>query len=160
AADVLFVGNSRLMFAFAEDVLTPFFAARGLRYYLLGFGHGESSRFLEELARRHDLRPRLVVANVDRFFTGHASEVGPAGPEESLFDARKVVFETRAAFWIRHRLHQVLPQIPDLLRGRNESIVYRSREKGSWRPALPLSGARRPLIPASERGLRRERPRV
>lgn len=56
AADVLFVGNSRLMFALRPSVLRPQFAALGLSYYALGFGFREADRFPLALIRRLDLR--------------------------------------------------------------------------------------------------------
>ena len=50
AADVLFLGNSRMEFGFsAPAVLGRWFADAGARYYLLGFSHNETAKFTEPL---------------------------------------------------------------------------------------------------------------
>ena len=68
AADVLFVGNSRLQFGFSAPATSAFFAARGLRHYLLGFIHTENVQFIEPLLEQIRPEARLYVINVDRFF--------------------------------------------------------------------------------------------
>ena len=55
-ADVLLLGNSRLMFAARPRVLDAFFAARGLRYYVLGFGFREADRFPLAVIEKFDLQ--------------------------------------------------------------------------------------------------------
>ena len=45
AADVLFLGNSRLQFGFSAPALGQWFEDAGARYYLLGFSHNETAKF-------------------------------------------------------------------------------------------------------------------
>lgn len=57
-ADILFLGNSRTQFGFSSEVLTEFFASRGLRFFNLSFGHGEMDAFPLLLIKKFDLRPK------------------------------------------------------------------------------------------------------
>ena len=67
-ADVLFLGNSRALFAFSSDAIANFFGKGKLRYYVLAFGTGETSQFAGALIRRYDLHPKVLVINADPFF--------------------------------------------------------------------------------------------
>ena len=49
AADVLFLGNSRMQFGFSAPALGRWFEGSGLSYYLLGFSHNETSKFTQPL---------------------------------------------------------------------------------------------------------------
>ena len=131
-ADVLFLGNSRLMFALDSTVMQPFFAAAGHRPYVLGFGHEEQDDFPLEIVRSLDLRPSLVVINADHFFAGRRSEWAAKVIEESTFDAWKIQVEGEAAHRVRRLLHRVVPHYVDRRRGLREVVLYRSREDGSW----------------------------
>jgi hypothetical protein len=137
AAEVVFLGNSRLMFALRPDVLRPFFAARGLRYYALGFGFREADRFPLAILRKFDLRPRLVVINADGFFGGGLSAWADVVHRDSVFAARKHRWEAEAAHVARRATHALLPHwgtlvdLPGLGRARAAS-TYRSRVDGTW----------------------------
>jgi hypothetical protein len=137
AADVLFVGNSRLMFGLRPDLLRPFFADRGIRYYVMGFGFREADRFPLEMIRRFDLRPRLVVANADGFFGGGLSPWAEIVNRDTPFAARKLQHEAEAAHEVRRVVHQLVPNwfrlfgLPGLGLRRG-FIAYRSRSDGTW----------------------------
>ena len=49
AADVLFVGNSRMQFGFSAPALGRWFEGSGASYYLLGFSHNETAKFTAPL---------------------------------------------------------------------------------------------------------------
>src|SRR5271156_6368391 len=51
-ADVLFLGNSRLQFAFSTSATADWFSAASARYYLLGFSYFENMIFTEPLLRK------------------------------------------------------------------------------------------------------------
>lgn len=137
AADVLFVGTSRMMFALRSRVLTPWAAVNGLNYYALGFGHRDGDEWVLEIIRRHDLRPKLVVANVDGFFGRPRSEWANRVRRDSAFGARKLQLEGEFGHEFRRAIHRVIPNWIDLF-GRpgfpfgNEFIAYRSRVNGVW----------------------------
>jgi len=131
-ADVLFLGNSRLMFALNQSGLQAFFKDLNLRYYVLGFGHEEQDDFPARIIRKYDLRPSFVVVNVDGFFWDGQSDWASKVMEESAFDAWKLQWEAEASHVVRRRLHAVLPHYVDLKRGQREFVIYRSRLDGSW----------------------------
>ena len=68
AADVLFFGDSRVQFAFSRSNVVPWFAERHARFFLMGFGYGEGSRFAVEVIRRHPSRPKIIVINATPWF--------------------------------------------------------------------------------------------
>jgi len=136
-ADVLFVGTSRMMFALRSRVLAPWAQAHGLTYYALGFGFREGDAFVLELIRKYDLRPKIVVINVDGFFGRPLSDWAERVKKDSEFGARKRVWEGGVGHEARRYVHQVIPNWIDLY-GRpgfafgNEFIAYRSRRDGIW----------------------------
>lgn len=137
AAEVLFLGNSRLMFALRPDVLRPFFADRQRTYYVMGFGYREADAFPLAILRRFDLRPRLVVVNADGFFGGGLSPWAEEVVRDTPFGARKRQWESEATHEAR-RLTQVLfPHWPSFLAlpgvGNLDTFTaYRSRQDGTW----------------------------
>ncbi len=132
AADVLLMGNSRLMFALRGDALRQYFLPRGLRPFALGFGHLEQHEFPLAIFERYDLRPRVVIANVDNFFGGVPSPWSRQVMDDSAFDAWKLRYEAEAAYRTRRLLHRVVPHVPELWREQREFILHRSRRDGSW----------------------------
>jgi len=136
-ADVLFLGNSRLMFALRPEVLGPEFAALGLSYYALGFGSREADRFPLAILRKFDLRPRVVVVNADGFFIRWLSAWAEAVNRDTPFAARKLRLEAEASHRARQALHVVAPHWlsifgrPGLGQARGFNI-YRSRIDGTW----------------------------
>jgi hypothetical protein len=137
AAQVLFLGNSRLMFALRPAPLRPFFAAAGHTYYALGFGHREADRFPLAILQKFDLRPDLVVVNADGFFGGGLSTWAELVHRDSMFAARKLQWEAEAAHVGRRAVHVLFPHwptvagLPGLGRGRTFN-AYRSRFDGTW----------------------------
>ncbi len=137
AADVLFVGNSRLLFALRPNLLRPYFADLGVGYYVMGFGFREGDRLPLEMIRKFDLRPRLVVVNADGFFTGNLSAWAEVVNRDTPFAARKLQWESEAAHEVRRRIHQLVPNWLRLfglpgLGLRRSFISYRSRSDGTW----------------------------
>jgi hypothetical protein len=153
AADVLFLGNSRLMFALDSTTLGEFFTALGRRYYVLGFGHEEQDDFPLQIIRANDLRPSLVVVNADYFFAGRQSEWAARVIEESDFDAWKIQFEGEASHRVRRVLHRIVPHYVDLGHGHREVVLYRSREDGSWFVANDFDDGRLFAWPPGDRTL-------
>lgn len=129
-ADVLFLGNSRAMFALPHETLRSYFARRGLRFYVLAFGYNESNVFAEAIMRRHGLRPRLVVVNADPFFTDQPSSFARTVMSGTLFDAWKFRFETEAAFAVRRRLHRLVPYF-QVVPPQRDSVLFRSLVDGT-----------------------------
>jgi len=57
-AQVLFLGSSRVQAAFAANALRKYFKARGIRYFVMGFGYGEASAFGQPVMERSHASPR------------------------------------------------------------------------------------------------------
>ncbi|HSV28220.1 MAG TPA: hypothetical protein VLL76_01640, partial [Candidatus Omnitrophota bacterium] len=127
AADVLVLGSSLAQNGFSSQATRDHFAGRGLRHFLLAFGHAETSVFPQELIRQLDLRPRLVIVNAADFFADQMSGVG-AG----------VVYPSAVGI-IEYRAKQLLQPIhawactayPGLACG-DAPTIYRSRRDGHW----------------------------
>ena len=137
AAQVIFLGNSRIMFALRPETLRPFFAAEGLTYYVLGFGFREADRFPLAIIRKFDLRPELVVVNADGFFGGGLSPWAEVVNRDSEFAARKRQLEAETAHEGRRVVERLLPNWVQLaglpgLGLRRSFIAYRSRRDGTW----------------------------
>lgn len=137
AADVLFLGNSRLMFALRPEVLDPFFRERGLDYYVMGFGFREGDRFPLEILRRFNLSPRLVVVNADGFFGRDLSAWATQVIDDNRFDALKFQQENETTHAVRRVVHRLVPNWLDILERPGvdegeEFIAYRSRRNGTW----------------------------
>jgi hypothetical protein len=145
AAEVIFLGNSRLMFALERPSLRLFFGRHGVEYYVLGFGHNEHDHFPKAIIRRFDLRPRLVVVNADRFFVGDQSAWADRVVEDSWFDAQKFWFEAEASHAVRRWLHRWVPHVPTLEDSAREFIAYRSRLDGTWHVASQPEGRGSPM---------------
>jgi hypothetical protein len=136
-ADVLFLGNSRLMFAARPSVLDSFFKTRGLRYYILGFGFREADRFPLAIIEKFDLRPKLVIVNADGFFLHTYSDFARAVMKSNAIGAWQFRHEAETGHEVRRALHQLVPNWVDLFGRpgfpwRRELIIYRSRTNGSW----------------------------
>lgn len=151
-ADVLFLGNSRVMFAFRErEQLDHYFAARSLRYYVMAFPYGEQSALPEAVIRRYDLHPKWVIVNPDPFFGGKPSKVGAKVLADTRFDAFKFRLETVSAFQSQRLLHRIVPYLGTLWPQddqEGEWIWYRSKQNGT----IFLSGARGTPGPAVPHG--------
>lgn len=136
-AEVLFLGNSRLMFALREQVLDPFFRKHGLSYYVMGFGFREGDRFPLAILERFNLRPRLVVVNADGFFGRDLSDWATEVMGDNHFEAMKLQWENETAHAVRRVAHRIVPHWFDLferpgLEDGDEFIAYRSRRNGTW----------------------------
>lgn len=137
AAQVIFLGNSRIMFALRPEALRPFFAAAGLPYYVMGFGFAEADRFPLAIIRKFDLHPALVVVNADGFFGGGLSSWAEVVNRDTAFAARKLQLEAEAAHEARRMVERLLPNwlqrfgLPGLGLRRG-FIAYRSRQDGTW----------------------------
>jgi len=136
-ADVILLGNSRLMFGARPRVLDAFFQSRGLRYYVLGFGFREVDRFPLAIIEKFDLRPRMVIVNADGFFENSLSDFAHQVMKGDAFGAWQFRQEAETGHEFRKVIHQLVPNWVDLLGRpgfpwRRELVIYRSRANGTW----------------------------
>jgi hypothetical protein len=132
AADVLFLGNSRLMCAFPRRHLQPFFEQRGLKYYMMGFCLGEHVLFPQALFRKFDLHPKLVVINTAYFFMPELSPAADEVMRTSYFDALKVRWEVQLGSLTTHVIGS--RTLARLLDWQDSFLweVFRSKSDGTW----------------------------
>ena len=125
-ADVLFLGSSRMQFAFSTDATRDWFSGRDWNYFLLGFSHNGNAKFLGPLLESMNPRAAAYVINVDRFFEERESE-----PVAYIFhtedaDSR---YRTKQIWQIPHEL---LCKRFSLLCG-GERSYFRDNRNGSWK---------------------------
>jgi len=124
---VLFLGNSRLEFAFSNAATADWFSGASARYYLLGFTYFENMLFAEELLRKIRPQAKVYVINVDDFFD--RTETPPV--KTILHDpTARTRYETKR-FW--QRVHDPLCKIFAVI-CRHQFAIFRSRETGAYYP--------------------------
>jgi hypothetical protein len=124
-ANALFVGDSRLQFAFSTKATSDWFASASSSYYLMGFLAWENYLFADELIRKLSPQAKIYIINLDTFF--ERSESPPA----------KIVLHSEGA---RDRdeakrrwqvLHQSICKSLSIICGHNYD-VFRSRLTGAY----------------------------
>ena len=125
-AEVLFLGSSRMQFAFSTDKTRDWFAALGVPYYLLGFSYTENVLFAAPLLRELKPRAKVYVVNVDRFFDD-TRETPPARQILRESDAR-TRYEDKQFWQSVHR--RICTSMPAVCGSR--PAFFRSRNNGSW----------------------------
>ncbi|MGC2778349.1 MAG: hypothetical protein WA418_22215 [Bradyrhizobium sp.] len=98
AADVVFTGSSRTMFAFSTSEVQSYFAARGLRQFNLGFSGEDGQAFFARLAVRHQLHPRMLVIGVDPYFSRRLSPAASAAIYDWLEVGHLLVKQAQIAY--------------------------------------------------------------
>lgn len=132
AADVVFTGSSRTMFAFSTSEVRSYFAARGLRAFNLGFSGEDGAPFFLQLAAKHQLHPRVLVIGIDPYFNDRVSAAAAAAMDDRWEIGRAW------AKWAEIRLQATLCRwlLPDC--GAGSHTAYRSSVDGyfTWRDVL------------------------
>jgi len=156
SAEVLFLGDSSVQFAFPHGPLAEFSARTGLRAFVMAFAYGEHDEFAEALIERHDLHPKWLVVNADPFFVGQQSDMARHVRAGDAFEAWKERFQAVTAYEVRHRLHQVVPYLDPFPPAR-DWVNFRNLEDGTLHVAA-WAGTPRPATSLREGLLRRAKP--
>jgi hypothetical protein len=125
-AEVLFLGSSRMEFAFSTVATDKWFSEAAVRHYVMGFTSTENVTFTAPLLARLKPQAKFYVINVDRFFND--TETEPGG--ELLHggsDVRSRYGEKK--LW--QHLHRSLCTRLRAICGK-EFAYYRTRETGHW----------------------------
>jgi len=141
-ADILLFGNSRQQRGLREAVIEKEARALGLKAFTIATGHADKTRFALDLIRKHDLRPRVVVASGGPFvFTEGLSPWARRVVSMSRWEAWKYYWESQAAWLLQSRLHRYLPRLDYFDRRLGSSwILYRSAVTGWWRHVAEPNG--------------------
>jgi len=125
SADVLFLGDSRMQFAFSSDAVGRWFSAVRASHYLMGFAYWENYSFEWPLVKKIQPHPKVLIVNLDEFFSD--SETPPA--KSVMHDSDAEGHYKRKRLWqIAHRA--MCSGYPKLC-GSKESF-YRSIETGAY----------------------------
>jgi hypothetical protein len=124
-ADVMFLGDSRLEIALSTAATGDWFSAIARRYYLLGFGYGETTAFTAPLLSKIRPQAKVYVINVDPFF--RPSETVPAKTVMTDGTAR-LHYEVKWAWQIAHR--SLCGTVAALCA--DHYAVFRSRSTGAY----------------------------
>lgn len=129
-ADVLFVGNSHMQFGWPRESLQPFFTARHMTYYNLGFGYVETSAFPLAILRKYDLHPKYIVVNVEPFFSKKPSSMAEVVMADTMFGGEKFRIETAGSFYGERYIHRVVPALAEQFPIGDE-VYFRSKSDGT-----------------------------
>jgi hypothetical protein len=133
-ADVLFVGNSRIQYAFRDRAtLRDFFSARNMTYFVLAFGYNEGEIFPEAIIRKFDLHPKWVIVNANPFFGTQASVPATQAMSLGYWEAWKTSFEAVSSLAVQRRIHRIFPYfgLSQWDKNQVQYVAYRSRSDGT-----------------------------
>lgn len=131
AADILILGNSTALFAFHDEELKRFSEETGLRVFNLAFGHAESAEFPNEILKNHDIRPKIILADLNFFFNG-PSDYSRRVRGYSRLDAFKKIFEWSYGWRLRAFLQTYLPHWTVISPPTQYKPIFRSIERGTY----------------------------
>lgn len=125
AAQVLFLGSSRMEFAFSTVAAEQWFAAHGLTYYLLGFSHTENVVFVAPLLEMIEPRASAYVINVDGFFDDRPTD--PAAAIQGGDDLQSRYHRKRVWQSVHRATCSALPALCG-----DRYAFFRARGTGTW----------------------------
>jgi hypothetical protein len=124
-ADVVFLGNSRMLMAFSTSATSEWFTAASARYYLLGFGYYGNMVMADGLLRKIHPSAKAYVINVDDFF--ETTESPPV--KRILYDPRaREQYQTKRTW---QRVHELICRPVPAVCG-NSFAIFRSRQTGAY----------------------------
>jgi hypothetical protein len=88
-ADVIFLGDSRVQYAFSRDNVASFFADNRAKFFVAAFGYTEGWLFPTAVLERHNVRPAVLVVNVAPFFNLTLDGIefgGTSGPAKYVLE--------------------------------------------------------------------------
>jgi hypothetical protein len=125
SADALFLGGSRLQFAFSTPATEHWFSSASARYYLLGFVAFENSIFARALLHKLKPRAKVYVIALDDFFEASERPIAKAVMHDGAARPR---YEVKR-FW--QGIHQATCMKLTKICGAG-IVVFRSRRTGAW----------------------------
>jgi hypothetical protein len=125
SADVLFLGDSRMLLAFSTAATTSWFSSASVSFYLLGFYGFENSIFERPLL--HKLKPRaeVYVIPVGDFFQPFEAPIAKNIMRDGA--ARNLYNVKRNLQFVHKAICMKLPTICG-----DRLAVFRSRQTGMW----------------------------
>jgi hypothetical protein len=145
AADVLFLGNSRMQFALSSPSTDAWFASRKASYYLFGFDDEESVQFTAPILAKIKPQAKAYVINVDRFFR---DDLSPYAMELLGQPTARQRVRLKSAL---QPIHRIVCTVLSKLCGRSPALFV-NVENGQWTiaglvPPFPIERADLPVDP-------------
>jgi hypothetical protein len=126
-SSILFLGDSRLQYAFSRKNTTDFFAKRGAAFYIDGFGYNGKWQFSNMVLRQNNVKPKIMVINIDPFFEDGLNETESFVADHKLqafIDAEfKAIVQRTYIFICRQKASCPGPY----------AVISRSPDTGQWR---------------------------
>lgn len=126
-AQVLFLGSSRLQAAFSTKAVRNYFQSRGIRFFVMGFGYGETSPFASAVLQRSQASPKLLVINADPFFEEVMSE-----PAKEIIEGPPTLLWRLVMKMAFQRVHRVMCLVVPSICPESQPAIFRSAEDGQW----------------------------
>ena len=143
-ADVLFLGNSKMQAAFSTKAVREFFDSINVRFFLLGFGYADESKYAFAILERWNIAPRVLIINADPFFSEQLSVPGGEALEGRAEYLWRLVL--KAAF---QRVHRIICRVAKC--SESEPSIFRSIRDGEWNWIGPYTAERSvPIIPSGQ----------
>jgi hypothetical protein len=145
-ADVLFLGNSKMQAAFSTKAVRDYFTPMNVRFFLMGFGFSEESKYASAILKRWNIAPKLLVINADPFFSEHLSE--PA--QEALEGRAEYLWRLflKASF---QRVHRIICSFASGVCPERYPAIFRSKRDGEWNFIGPHTAERGvPITPSGQ----------
>lgn len=124
-AQVVFLGNSRMQFAFSSKRTSDWFSSHSASYYLLGFSDFGNYMFEAPLLRKLHPTAKVYVINIDAFFEQSDSETAKTVMRD---DSVKTRYEQKRRW---QRIHELICANVKAACGHNFTL-FRSRSSGAW----------------------------
>jgi hypothetical protein len=111
------------------ESVEAFSSRNHLKVFNLAVGHNEGSLFPLQIIRKYDLHPRLLVLNVDRYFSENLSDYSRYVEEQGKWNARIAFYKNTLSYFLYPWIAQIAPQF---IQGNSADFVYRVPENGVW----------------------------
>jgi hypothetical protein len=125
SADVLFLGDSRMLLAFSNAATAKWFSSISASFYLLGFYGFENSIFEQALLRKMKPAAEVYVIAIGDFFQPTEAPIAKTimhdGAGRSSYEAKRYL----------QLVHQAICMKLNKLCG-SDLAVFRSRQTGMW----------------------------
>jgi hypothetical protein len=152
-AQVIFLGSSKTQAGFSSKAVRAYFGKRGIRFFVLGFGYAERSRFELAVLKRWAASPKVIVINADPFFSDTLSV-----PAQEALDGHFGFLWRLGLKFMFQRVHRAVCYSVPSICPENEPAIFRSARDGEWNwigpytpeRAVPFDRSGRRLIAAEE----------
>jgi hypothetical protein len=126
-ADVIFLGTSVAMFAFSTNAVRNYFNDRNIRFFVMGFAHGEWSPFPLAVLQKWRASPKVLVINADPFFGDSLS-----APAREALEGGPLYLWTLLTKMLFQRVHRVVCFTSWHACSETARGTFRSARNGQW----------------------------